>query len=120
MRGPANAAEENDPLVQGQLRSDLTPGDRAEEASIKERAKSSTPRNSETNALHKARGTFIAAFVTTVCCTALIVGVLFRPLLVAHPTPVWPPRRSLEINRLTDQAKQAIKDAAGSGVQIRF
>ena len=80
MRGPANAAEENDPLVQGQLRSDLTPGDRAEEASIKERAKSSTPRNSETNALHKARGTFIAAFVTTVCCTALIVGVLFHAL----------------------------------------
>jgi hypothetical protein len=31
---------------------------------------------------------------------------------------LWPPRRSLKNNRLDDQAKQAIKDAAGSGVKI--
>ena len=40
---------------------------------------------------------------------------------VAHtPTPVWPPRRRLSDNRLNDQAKQAVKDAAGSGVDITF
>ena len=39
---------------------------------------------------------------------------------VAHPTPVWPPRRSLQVNSLNDQAKQAIKGAAGSGVRIQF
>ena len=39
---------------------------------------------------------------------------------VAHPTPVWPPRRSLRFNDLNDEAKQAVKDAAGSGVHIKF
>ena len=29
-------------------------------------------------------------------------------------------RRSLQRNSLTDEAKQAVKDAAGSGVQIQF
>ena len=37
-----------------------------------------------------------------------------------HITPLWPPRRSLENNRLYDQAKQAIKDAAGSNVEIQL
>ena len=31
-----------------------------------------------------------------------------------------PPRHSLQYNNLNDKAKQAIKDAAGSGVDIRF
>ena len=31
-----------------------------------------------------------------------------------------PPRNSLQGNYLNDQAKQAIKDAAGSGVSITF
>ena len=39
---------------------------------------------------------------------------------VAHPTPVWPPCRSLRFNDLNDEAKQAVTDAADSGVQIEF
>ena len=40
---------------------------------------------------------------------------------VAHtPTPVWPPRRSLRSNWLNNKAEQAVKDAAGSGVDITF
>jgi len=35
-----------------------------------------------------------------------------------HLTSLRPPHRSLENNGLDDQAKQAIKDAAGSGVFI--
>jgi hypothetical protein len=38
----------------------------------------------------------------------------------AHLTPLRPPRNSLQGNYLNDQAKQAIKDAAGSGVSITF
>ena len=34
--------------------------------------------------------------------------------------PLRPPRRSLEDNGLNEQAKQAVKDAAGSGVSITF
>ena len=34
------------------------------------------------------------------------------------PAPVWRPRRSLRWNNLSDKAKQAVKDAAGSGVDI--
>ena len=40
-----------------------------------------------------------------------------------HRTPpplLRPPRRSLEYNGLDDHAKQAVKDAAGSGVIITF
>ena len=37
-----------------------------------------------------------------------------------HVTPLWPPCRSLELNQLDDQANQAIKAAAGSGVEIQF
>ena len=43
-----------------------------------------------------------------------------RMLLYTHLTPLRPPRRSLQGNHLDDQAKQAVKDAAGSGVSIRF
>ena len=43
---------------------------------------------------------------------------------VVHPTPVWPPRRSLRSNDLTDPIKgdltDLIKGAAGSGVRIQF
>ena len=40
---------------------------------------------------------------------------------MAHPTPVWPPRRSLQYNSLySNKAKQAVRDAAGSGVDIAF
>ena len=35
-----------------------------------------------------------------------------------HLTPLRPPRRSLQYNDLDDQAKQAVKDAAGSGASI--
>ena len=40
-----------------------------------------------------------------------------------HVTPLWPPCRSLEHNQLDEQAQQAmqaIKDAAGSGIEIQF
>ena len=37
-----------------------------------------------------------------------------------HVTPLWPPCRSLELNELDNQAKKAIKAAAGSGVEIQF
>ena len=36
------------------------------------------------------------------------------------PPLLRPPRRSLEYNGLDDHAKQAVKDAAGSGVIITF
>ena len=36
------------------------------------------------------------------------------------PAPLWPPRRSLRGNGLNNQAEQAVTDAAGSGVQIKF
>ena len=39
------------------------------------------------------------------------------------PAPVWPTppsRRSLAGNSLNNQTKQAVKRAAGSGVQIQF
>ena len=35
-------------------------------------------------------------------------------------TPLWPPRRSLQHNGLNEQTKQAIKDAAGTGIEIQF
>eukprot|EP00964_Phaeocystis_antarctica_P063249 scaffold37942_cov57-Phaeocystis_antarctica.AAC.3 len=39
----------------------------------------------------------------------------------AHLTPLRPPRHSLQRNGgLTDEAKQAVKDAAGSGVEVEF
>ena len=38
---------------------------------------------------------------------------------IARITPLWPPHRSLENNKL-DQAEQAIKEAAGSGIEIQF
>ena len=38
---------------------------------------------------------------------------------IARITPLWPPHRSLENNNLDDQAKQAIKDAAISGIEIQ-
>ena len=43
-----------------------------------------------------------------------------RVLPYTHLTPVRPPRRSLKYNDLDSQAKQAVKDAAGSGVSIIF
>ena len=39
---------------------------------------------------------------------------------IARITPLWPPHRSLENNKLNDQAKQAIKDAAVNGIEIQF
>ena len=39
---------------------------------------------------------------------------------IARITPLWPPHRSLQDNNLDDQAKQAIKDAAESGIEIQF
>ena len=38
----------------------------------------------------------------------------------AHLTPLRPPHRSLQYNHLDGQAKQAIQDAAGGGVDIDF
>jgi hypothetical protein len=38
----------------------------------------------------------------------------------AHLTGLRPPRHSLRSNHLDDEDKQAIKDAAGSGVSIIF
>ena len=35
-------------------------------------------------------------------------------------TPLWPAPRSLTYNDLSDKAKQAITDAAGSGIEINF
>ena len=44
--------------------------------------------------------------------------------VLLHPTanlsPLRPPRHSLHNNGLSDGAKQAVKDAAGSGVSITF
>ena len=43
-----------------------------------------------------------------------------RVLPRAHLIPLRPPYHSLRDNYLNDQAKQALKDAAGSGVDIQF
>ena len=39
---------------------------------------------------------------------------------ITHLTPLRPPHRSLNYNHLDDKAKQAVKDAAGSGIHITF
>ena len=43
-----------------------------------------------------------------------------RVLPYTHLTSVRPPRCSLKYNYLNDQAKRAVKDAAGSSVSITF
>ena len=48
------------------------------------------------------------------------VGRVGRACSRAHLTPLRPPRHSLWGNNLNDEAKRAVKDAAGSGVDIKF
>ena len=43
-----------------------------------------------------------------------------RVLLRQSHAPVRPHRHSLQKNKLDDEAQQAVKDAAGSGVSIIF
>ena len=38
----------------------------------------------------------------------------------AHLNPLQPPRHSLRYNNLNNEARRAVKDAAGSGVRIYF
>ena len=46
------------------------------------------------------------------------VGRVGRACSCAHLTPPRPPRHSLRLNNLNDEAKQAVQHAAGSGVCI--
>ena len=48
------------------------------------------------------------------------VGRLGRACARAHLSSLRPLRHSLQYNNLNDEAKQAVKDAAGSGVSITF
>ena len=48
------------------------------------------------------------------------VGRVGRACSRAHLTPLRPSRHRLKWNSLNDEAKQAVKDAAGSGVSITF
>ena len=48
------------------------------------------------------------------------VGRVDRACSRTHTTLLWLPRRSLQYNNLDDQVKQAIKNAAGSGIKIQF
>jgi hypothetical protein len=48
------------------------------------------------------------------------VGRLGRACSRAHLSPLRPLRHSLQYNSLNDKAKKAVKDAAGSGVDITF
>ena len=48
------------------------------------------------------------------------VGRLGRACARAHLSSLRPLRHSLQYNNLDDEAKQAVQDAAGSGVDITF
>ena len=50
----------------------------------------------------------------------MLPSIVRRAWPAAHVTSLRPPRRSLQRNDLTDEAKRVVKDAAGSVVSITF
>ena len=65
--------------------------------------------------------TLIHAMLPSIVRRVLLPGVGgSRVLPYTHLTPLQPPRCSLQYNDLTAQAKQAVKDAAGSNVSVSF
>ena len=61
----------------------------------------------------------LVSFVSFLTNPLTRLPTLSRPLLSrAHLTPLRPPIRSLQLNRLSNKIKKAVRDAAGSGVSI--